>query len=624
MNTDWSNLAKITYKRTYARTLEDGRTENWEQTVDRVIDGNVKKYRGTDALEPNEEERLRYLMLNRKAMPAGRGLWYSGTEAQERLGGMGLNNCAALALDDIFNLVIVQDYLMLGAGMGVSVEHRFTSKIPKVKKGVVVNHLATNDADFIVPDSREGWCKLTAKVLKAFFVTGESFTYSTVCVRGAGELIKGFGGKASGPLPLVTYVEKFSEILRAREGKFLRPIDCLDLVCTIGEMVVSGNVRRSAIIILGDPWDKEYLKAKRWDLGNIPTQRAMANLSVVCDDVDDLHPLFWKTYESGEPFGILNRRNMQKFGRMGEESKDPAMLTNPCAEIALESGEVCNLQEIFLPNLESAEEFKEAARLMHRWGKRVSAEDYHNPLTDKVVKRNRRIGTGVTGCLQSSLCIKGVLNEAYQTIQQENEAYSKVLGIPKSIRTTTVKPSGTLSLIGDCTPGIHPAYSKYYIRRVRFASNDSLVPLLKEAGHHVEFVKRFDGSLDHGTVVADFYCETPEGTPCADENFDTEFQLDLVKMMQKYWSDNSVSVTVYYKREKLNQIKEWLKDNLKEIKTISFLCHNDHGFDQAPYEAITKEEYEKLSVKVNPIDFDKISIGDLESMECSAGVCPIK
>lgn len=620
----WSNLARITYARTYSRNKEDGTRETWEETINRVIEGNIAKYRNTDLLEPNEEERLRYFMLNRKAMPGGRGLWFSGTEAQNRLGGLGLNNCAAFSMDEIYNLVDVQDYLMLGAGVGASVEHRFVSKLPRVKKGVTITHKGTNDADFIIPDSREGWNRLTARIIKAFFESGKSFNYSTICIRGAGEPIKGFGGVASGPIPLIAFVDKFSAILKEREGKHLRPIDVLDLICSIGEMVVSGNVRRSAIIILGDCWDKEFLKAKRWDLGNIPTQRAMANLSVICDDIDDLHPLFWKTYEDGEPFGIINRSNIQKFGRIGEKKKDNAMGINPCSEIPLESGEVCNLQEIFLANLDSVEEFKEAARLMHRWGKRVSCENYHNELTDKVVKRNRRIGTGITGCLQSKLFSPKILDEVYEVIQKENEDYSKKLNIPESIRTTTVKPSGTLSLLGECTPGIHPSYSKYYIRRVRFSTNDSIVEVLREAGHKIEFVERFDGTLDRNTVVAEFYCESPDGTPCADEDFDTWKQLDILKMVQKYWADNSVSITAYYKRNEIDKIKEWLRDNLSEIKTISFLCHNEHGFKQAPYEAITQEEYEVLSAFIKPIDFEKISAGDLESMECVSGTCPIK
>lgn len=618
---DWSTLAQVVYKRTYARS-DNGSLETWKDTVERVIAGNVRNHKVSD----DEIAQLRHLMLDRKAMPAGRGLWYSGAPAHAKLGGSALVNCWAFTADDWTNFVLAQDLSMLGGGVGLSVEHRFVSKLPKVKKGVSITHKPTKDADFIVPDSREGWNELTYRVLESFFVTGKSFTYSTVCLRGMGETIKGFGGTASGPLPVITFVEKLTRLLQSREGKAVRPIDAADILCCIGEMVVSGNVRRSAILILGDAFDKDYLKAKRWDLGLLPSYRAMANFSVVCDDVEDLHPLYWKTYEAGEAFGILNRTNVQSYARMGEKKKDSARITNPCGEALLESGEPCNLQELFLPNIANVGEFTSAAVLMHRWGKRVTCENYHNAVNDEVVKRNRRIGTGITGCLQAPELFKAdILDHVYGAIQKENERYSSDLNIPESIRTTVVKPSGTLSLLGDCTPGIHASFSKNYIRRVRFASNDKLIPMLKAAGHPMEPVQRLDGTLDHNTMVVDFYKRTPDGTPCADEGFDTWKQLDTLLFAQKHWADQAVSVTVYYKKDEIERIKEWLSLNLKNLKTISFLCHNDHGYKQAPLEAISEAAYNQKSAKIKSIELDAdIGQGDMSSMECESGVCPVK
>lgn len=617
-----SNLAKVVYKRTYARK-DTGVLENFPDTVERVIAGNVI---GHD-VSKKELERLRYYLTSRKAGPAGRGWWFSGAPAQKVLGGVALNNCWFVTADDWMNFVTAQDLLMLGGGVGMSVEHRFTSKLPKIRKGVKVVHKATKDAAFIVPDSREGWCELVRRTLEAFFVTGKGFEYSTVCIRGAGERINGFGGTASGPGALITLVEKLSALLASREGKNLRPIDAMDVLCCIGEMVVAGNVRRSAIIILGDAFDKEYLKAKRWDLGPIPNQRGMANLSVVCDDVEDLHPLFWKTYEQGEPFGIVNRANIQKYGRMGELKKDSAVGVNPCAEATLEDGEPCNLQEIALPNLTGYGEFEEAARLMHRWGKRVAMEKYHIEKCDEVVKRNMRIGTGITGCLQSPLFAPEYLDQAYAAIQDENVTYSKARGVNESIRTTVIKPSGTMSKFFDMEgyEGIHAAYSQYFIQRIRFASNDPLIPILSAAGHHIEPVVKFDGTFDHGTVVVDFYVKAPDGAPVADRDWDTWKQLDVVKMAQKHWADQSVSVTVYYKREDVPALKEWLGGNLQYLKTISFLCHSDHGFKQAPKETITEEQYGKLSEKIQEVDVDNVGIGaDLDGAECEGGACPVK
>lgn len=618
----WSNLANVVYRRTYARPMPGGGTERWPDTIERVIEGNV---RGRNVSE-REVERLRFFMLNRKAIPAGRGLWYSGSPGHARLGGVANNNCWGLTADKWENFVLAQDLLMLGGGVGMTVEHRYTSKLPAVKRGVEITHQNTKDADFIVPDSREGWNELNRRVHEAFFVTGRGFTYSTICVRGPGEPIVGFGGVSAGPRPLVTFVERLVALFHTREGRRMRPIDAADDLCLIGELVVSGNVRRSALLILGDPHDKDFLRAKRWDLAPIPPARARANFSVNADDYDDLHPLFWKTYEHGEPFGIVNLKNIQTFGRMGERKKDTAVVVNPCAEATLEDNEPCNLQELALPHLASVEEFEEGARLMHRYGKRVTEDRYHQPGCDAVVKRNRRVGTGMTGCLQAPQFFNGpVLDRVYAAIQDENVTYSRERGIPESIRTTVMKPSGSVSKMLDVAgEGIHGALSRYIIQRIRFAANDGLIPELRRAGHHMEPVIRFDGTVDHDTLVVDFYVEAPADLPCVDEGWDTWKQLDTLLLTQRHWSDQAVSVTVYYRREEIPAIKAWVAENLQNLKTISFLCHNDHGFIQAPKEAITQEQYGERSEKITPIDADAITPGDLESLECASGACPTR
>ena len=323
----FSNLANVVFTRTYKRPLPTGGIESFSNVVERVIAGNVKDHNVSE----REISRLKYFLSERKAGPGGRGWWFSGTEAQAKLGGLGLVNCWTLAADDWMNFVVAQGYLMTGGGVGMTVEAKYSDKLPRLKKDVTIIHKLTKDADYIVPDSREGWCKLLQRVLEAWFVTGKGFTYSTICVRTAGEPIRGFGGISSGPRPLVRMVEKICSILMTRQGRKLRPIDCADIICCVGEMVVSGNVRRSALLLLGDAHDKEFLKAKRWDLGPIPTQRAMANFSVNCSDSEhDLRPAFWKTYEAGEPFGIVNMKNLNKYGRMGELKDDESVCVNPC------------------------------------------------------------------------------------------------------------------------------------------------------------------------------------------------------------------------------------------------------------------------------------------------------
>jgi hypothetical protein len=609
-------------RRTYARK-DNGTLENWDEICERAVAGNV---RGRNVPEAEVKEFLK-ICKERKGGFAGRGYWFSGSPAHYRIGGVALNNCWYLNASDWYHFVIAQDLLMLGGGVGFSVEHRFSSKLPKVKKNVTIIHKPTNDADFIVPDSREGWCELTRRVLESFFVSGKSFTYSTVCLRGFGEPIKGFGGIASGAIPLVEFVTNLCTILVGREGKHLRPIDCADVMTSIGQMVVAGNVRRSAIIILGDPWDKEYLKAKRWDLQTLPAHRARANYSVVCDDIEDLHPSFWKTYEIGEPYGIVNRKNIQKYGRMGELMKDTAEGVNPCAEATLENGEPCNLLEIPLCNLQSEDEFERVARLCFRAGKRVTLENYHHELCDEVIKRNRRVGVGITGCLSSRLFRGDVLDRVYGAILDEDRKYSTELGTPLSIRHTVVKPSGTMGKVHDCEgeEGIHAALAPYIIQRVQFAATDPQLPKLKAAGHHMEPLRNFDGSVDPRTYVVDFYVAAPQGAPTVETGWDTWKQLEVLKMAQKHWADQSVSVTVYYKAEEIPLIKEWLANNLSEIKTISFLKYSGHGFVQAPKEPITAEEYDKLSSKIKPIqDDDVVEGGMLDGMECEGGVCPVR
>lgn len=277
--------------------------------------------------------------------------------------------------------------------------------------------------------------------------------------------------------------------------------------------------------------------------------------------------------------------------------------------------------------MESEDEFVKASRLMQRYAKRVTMEQYHHNISAAVISRNRRTGNGITGCLASSLFNPNTLDRAYAAIQDEDRIYSKELGIPLSKRTTVVKPSGTMSKVLDCMgyEGIHAAYSRHFIQRVRFAANDALVPKLRAAGHHIEPLQKFGGGIDTGTVVVDFYVEAPEGMPVANENWDTWKQLDILKMAQKHWADQAVSVTVYYKREDIPALKDWLKLNLQYLKSISFLCHSEHGFKQAPKETITKEQYEKLSTKINPVQIEDIGEGVMmEGLECEGGVCPVR
>lgn len=639
-NWGFNGLGYIVYKRTYARLKDDGNTEEWWETVARCINGAQKI--GAQYTEA-EAERIFDYVFNLKCNFAGRMLWQLGTSTVERFGANSLLNCWATAMREPKAFLFLFENLMLGGGVGYSIRREDVHELPKIKKGVNISHQETKDADFIVPDKREGWVQLMANLLDAFYVTGKSFTYSTILVRGYGELIKGFGGKASGPQILIDGIEKITKIFQAREGKKLRSIDVLDICNIIGSIVVAGNVRRSAEIALGDPDDILYLRAKNWGSGNVPNWRAMSNNTIYADNFDHVMDEVWKNgyeinaetgYANGEPYGFFNLPLSQKYGRIKDgplkdsnlypTDHDNCEMTNPCAEISLSNYECCNLCELYLNNIESKEELIDCAKLLYKTQKAIAALPFIHDETNKIVHKNMRLGLGVTGVCQS-LNKLDWLDDCYVALRKFDKSWSKERGWSESIKLTTVKPSGTLSLLAGATPGVHPAYSKYYMRTVRMSSSDALVQICKDLGYHVEYLLNFDGSENRDTVVVYFPCETPEGAILANE-MDVIKQLEMVKKLQTVWSDNAVSVTAYYKTEELAQLKAWLKNNYEHnIKSVSFLLHQKHGFKQAPYQEIDKETYFKNKHKVKPLTAIKISSTEMLDMaECAGGVCPVR
>lgn len=285
--------------------------------------------------------------------------------------------------------------------------------------------------------------------------------------------------------------------------------------------------------------------------------------------------------------------------------------------------ETCCLAEIFLPNIESYEELVDVAKLLYRVNKHSLRLPCHHPETQAVVWKNMRMGIGVTGYLQASEEQRSWLAACYEELRQFDSEYSAQHGWPASIKLTTCKPSGTLSLLPGTTAGIHPAYAQYMIRRVRMSSNHSLVDVCREHGYHVEYQQNFDGSEDRSTVVVEFPFAYPEGTVLA-KDLTAIQQLEWVKRLQTEWSDNSVSCTVYYRKEELPEIRAYLEENYnKGFKSLSFLLHNEHGFKQAPFEEITKEHYEALVKKTRLIERIEEEL-EMDSDECSSGACPVR
>ncbi len=626
-STPWGPVGYVTYKRTYSRPTKNGKTEEWQDTVERVVKACREQLNvGFNAIEENQ---VRHMMLNLKGTVAGRFLWQLGTKTVDRLGLPSLQNCAFVVVDaPIRPFTWTFEMLMLGSGVGFNIQREHVYQIPKVIKKVKIERKDVNDADFIVPDSREGWVELLHRVLEASFVTGKGFSFATHLIRSKGSPIKGFGGVASGPEDLVWGMLQINEILNTRAGKRVRPIDCLDLMNVIGRIVVAGNVRRSAQIALGDYDDFEFLRAKRWDLGGIPNWRAMSNNSVICDDTTKLPEEFWEGYKgNGEPYGLINLEAARRMGRTGETQypDHDVMGFNPCAEQSLANYETCCLAEIYLPNIKNIRELYEVARLLYRINKHSLAIKCAVQETEDIVHKNMRMGIGVTGYLQATEEQKSWLPYCYEYLRKYDEEYSKDKGFNPSIKLTTVKPSGTLSLLAGVTSGAHPGYSQYYIRRIRMASDSPIVGVCKSHGYHVEYQRNFDGTEDHSTVVVSFPCKFPEGTMLANDMSALD-QLEVIKRLQAEWSDNAVSVTIYYRKEELEAIRQWLAENYINVKSVSFLLHNEHGFDQAPLEEITEEKFAELSAGVKIISsFDStINLDDMDISDCEGGACPVR
>ena len=626
----WGPVGYITYKRTYSRRVEGGnRTEEWFETVERCVNG-IFNLKGRFTRE--EAEKLYDHVFNLRCSFSGRALWQLGTPTIKKLGADSLQNCWCVKVNDpIKPFCFTFNELMLGGGVGFNILPEYVYELPEVQHYVTITRIDDNDVDFIVPDNREGWVQLLSKILKAFFYTGKNLTYSTNCIRPRGRSIKSFGGMASGSEDLVKGLNTIATILQKRHTKKLRPIDCLDIMNLIGGIVVAGNVRRSAEIAIGSPSDQLFLDSKNWNIQNIPNHRAMSNNSIVVNHLHELPLNFWKRFkDEGEPIGLVNLKAFKGYGRIIDGYShilDPYIVgVNPCAEIGLESYEPCNLAELFLPNIKDVPQLIEIAELMYRVCKTICQIPCIYPESTEVVRRNQRIGIGITGYIESKF--KGnrkVFTTLYNHLREFDNEWSKKLGVNCSIKLTTVKPSGTLSLLPGCSAGGHVAYSPYYIRRIRMSASDPLVAVCKEKGYHVEPVLNFDNTFDVQVMVVSFPVKASSKSTVFSKKISAVAQLETLKFLQTYWADNSVSVTIYYSPREIPDIREWLEKNYNEIKSVSFLLRKEHGFNQPPLEEISKEQYEKMLSTTSPITkIDDITETTFEeSLECT-GSCPVR
>lgn len=650
-NIPGGTIGNVTLTRTYARRANPhdpaSRVESWSEIVERVL--HACDVQLNCKFTSDEVAEFRGLLLKMKGMVGGRFLWQLGTKTVDEIGLMSLQNCAAVDVVNTRAFTWAMDALMLGCGVGFLLTKENMTKFPKVRH-VEVNRDDVKDATFIVPDSREGWIALVDAVLRAHFETGKKLAYSCQLVRKRGEPIAKFGGTASGPEVLEEGVQSINKILNAvalQHNGTLRTIDALDIMNNIGKIVVAGNVRRSAQIALGHVEDTDFLNAKDWSSGMLPDTRAFSNNSVICNDISKLPERYWD-YMNGnaEPLGLINIDLMRSCGRSGDLTrKDPKVtIINPCAEICLqgiveefpgEGGETCCLADIPISLLDSFEEFKRVIYFLYRVCKQSLTLKCHHRGTESIVHTNFRIGLGLTGILEASNEQLSWMSPGYEYLDKLDIEYSKANGLPRSIKLTTVKPSGTLSLLAGVTSGAHPEYAQYYIRRIRFAADSPLLPDLEKAGYEIEYQRKFGSKeLDLTTKIVSFPKKAKPTARMAKDMTAID-QLEVIARLQREWSDNAVSVTIYYGKEELPAIKAWLSKNYNtQIKSVSWLLRSEHGFDQAPLEEINEETYNKMCANIRPIsEFTIQKHRGVEQSEQDAdflqtcdrnGMCPVR
>jgi ribonucleoside-diphosphate reductase alpha chain len=625
----FNGFGEATYYRTYSRLKEDGSQENWADTIIRVVNGvfSIRKnhcvLNGLLFDDDQWQEFARAFsvsMFYMEFLPPGRGLWAMGTEYVYQKGSMALNNCGAVDTADLsHSCEWAMDALMCGVGVGFNTAWEGRASKPDKDGGKV----------FKVPDSREGWVESVRLLIESYTKGGDWHRFDYSKIRPYGALIKGFGGKASGADPLVQLHNRIEKSLDDYcEGEYDTTRTVADVFNAIGACVVAGNVRRSAQIALGKPADRTFLDLKNYKK-NPERQEIgwMSNNTVVLSksqDFEKISQIARRIRNNGEP-GICNLINMQKYGRFGKEMKDDAWLSNPCSEIPLEGFELCNLAEVFPTKCKNEKNFYQALEYATFYASTVSLLPSHRVETNDIVVRNRRIGVSLSGVADyleqvGAALLTKRLRHGYKIVRQTNERLAKEAGIPASIRVTTIKPSGTISQLAGVSSGMHFPTFKYAIRRMRVGEDAPICELLKNAGvpcerdHYSENTFVFEFPIDQGK------------TRKADEVSAWE-QFAFLAMLQREWSDNMVSCTVYFDKEKEgDQIEHMLAQFAPVIKSVSMLPHTASGaYVQMPYEGISKEEYEKRVEALKEINWLKFVGSDGEdSRFCTTESCEME
>jgi adenosylcobalamin-dependent ribonucleoside-triphosphate reductase len=610
-------LGEFTFYRTYSRPKKDGTNERWYETVERVVNGTYTMqwdHCMTHALPWSESKSQRSAqemydrIFNMKFLPPGRGLWAMGSpQTLERKIFESLNNCAFVSTEDIEQdlaepFCFLMDLSMLGAGVGFDTLGAGTM----VVKGY--DNRRTSQY-YQIEDSREGWVESIRFLVTSGLTDGYPWVFDYSKIRARGEPIRGFGGKASGPEPLKVLHDEIRTVLNNNRGQPITERSIVDIMNMIGKCVIAGNVRRTAELALGSNTE-EFLNLKNYEQN--PERKSFgwtSNNSIVATVGMDYGEAAERTRVNGEP-GYIWLDNARRYGRMGDSNGEDYRVAgfNPCVEQPLESYEMCNLVELFPARHDSIQDFLRTAKFAYLYAKTVTLGLSHWTQTNRVLTRNRRIGASMTGVVQaiakhSIETFREWCETTYQYIQTLDALYSDWLAVPRSIKTTTVKPSGTVSLLAGSTPGVHYPESRYYIRRSRVAHDSVLVESLQNAGYHLE------QDLDDKTsYVVDFPIALDENIQTLDEVSIWQ-QFALAAFMQKHYSDNGVSCTVTFDPEKEgHMIKSCLEIYQYHLKAVSLLPRLQGGaYPQMPYEAINQEQYEEMSKDLQPLQINIVS-----------------
>ena len=617
------------HKSRYARWMkEEGRRETWEETVQRYVDFWSKR----GQIDKKTAEKLYNSIHSLEVMPSMRCLMTAGVALdKDNVAGF---NCSYLAIDSPRSFDELMYVLMCGTGVGFSVERNFITKLP-----VVAESFHPTDTTIVVGDSKVGWASAFRELI-AMLYAGKIPKWNMSNVREAGARLETFGGRASGPQPLDDLFHFCVNIFRKAEGRKLTSLECHDVVCKIADIVVVGGVRRSALISLSNLSDGRMAKAKSGAWWENEGHRRLANNSVAYTEKPDFEAFLNEMqtlYESkaGER-GLFSRVAAQKIaGRNGRRDPDYDFGTNPCSEIILRSNQFCNLSEIVVRADDTEETLMakaEVAAIIGTLQATLTDFRYLRNIWKKNTEEEALLGVSMTGIMDNELLSRAdsphcqvVLENVRDVAIKTNKKWAAKLGINQSTAVTAVKPSGTVSQLVDSASGIHPRFSDYYIRRVRSDKKDPLASFMSAAGFPVEQDVMSDSSLVFGFPV-----KAPKGSTTVKMVGAME-QLALWKTYQNHWCEHKPSITVYYTDSEFLQVAQWIWDNFDICSGISLLPVSDHTYQQAPYEEITVEEYDKLTSEM-PVGVNWTDLGYFETednttgsqeLACTGGACEI-